>query len=98
MPAPISWSVVALSSNPISNVQIGLELAGVEGGWQTFPGLLTLPVLNLPLVPGRAVRVVVRSGTLAAGELVSCVIAPSSWPAWAEPDPREWQPSPGLYE
>ena len=97
LPAPIAWTVQILSTNPGSNVQVSLEIAGIEGGWQTFGGLVTLPFLGGPVLAGRAVRAMFVSGQLAPGELISAMVAPVAWPAWAAPDEREFTTAPGLY-
>lgn len=97
MPAPIAWTVLVLSSNPGSNLQVQLQVAGVEGGWNTFGGLVTLPVLGTQPIPGRSIRVLRAGGTVAPGELISVMLAPVTWPAWAVPDPRAWNPAPGFY-
>lgn len=86
MPVPIAWAVTVLSDNPLSNLQVGLQIAGIEGGWTTFPGLITLPVISSVPLPGRAIRVIRTGGTVVAGELITCNIAPLVWPAWAYPD------------
>lgn len=97
MPAPIAWGVLVLSSNPGSNLQVAIQVSGVEGGWQTFAGVVTLPFLGGPPIPGRSVRVLRTGGTVGPGELISVMLAPVAWPSWAVPDPRAWNPAPGFY-
>ncbi len=97
LPAPISWAVTILSTNPISNLVVAVQVAGIEGGWNTIPGLVTLPVLSGPPLPGRACRVIRTGGTVAAGELITCMVAPVAWPWWAQPKASELRTVDGLY-
>lgn len=85
-PVPVCWAASVLSDNPSSNLVVGLQLAGIEGGWTTFQGLVTLPFLSGPVLPGRAVRVVRIGGTVAPGELITVTLAPLVWPPWAVPE------------
>lgn len=94
-PVPVCWAVSVLSSLPVSNLQVALQLSGIEGGWNTIPGLVTIPFLSGPPLPGRAARVIVTGGSAAPGELITCNIAPLVWPPWAAPE--ELQSVAGLY-
>ena len=94
LPAPTVWAVTVISSLPASNLTFAVEVAGIEGGWQTIPGLVAPPIF-LGAVPGRAVRVMRTGGSATPGELVSVGVAPVSWPWWCMP---ERVPSvPGFY-
>lgn len=97
LPAPIAWACLILSSSPVSNLSFELQLAGEQGGWSTFPGLISPPFLGGPPFPGRAIRVLRAGGAPLPGELVSVMLAPVTWPAWAAPDPRELRGLAGFY-
>jgi hypothetical protein len=96
MPAPITWYVWLLSSLAVSNLQFTVQVAGIEGGWTTLPGLVTPPYTS-PAIPARAVRVLRDGGSPAPGEQITALIAPAAWPAWAVPDPSELRSVAGLY-
>jgi hypothetical protein len=89
LPAPITWGVTVLSSLPASNLVVAVQVAGIDGGWQTIPGLVTIPFLSGPPLPGRACRVLRVGGSVSPGELVTCMVAPIAWPWWAEPEEAE---------
>lgn len=97
MPAPITWGVLVLSSLPVSNLQFEIQVAGIEGGWQTIPGLVVPPFLGGPPIPGRALRIMRAGGAATPGELITTMIAPVAWPAWAMPDPSELHGVAGFY-
>lgn len=82
--APVCWSVMAQSNNPLSSLQLIVQVMGVAGSVGTTQGQVVLPYQQSAL-PGMGIRVLLGGGVFAPGERLFVGIAPLNWPVWARP-------------